>query len=174
MTTNQSRTVSFFSWIAIGAIVLVCSQPILNAVSEWVETAAAGFPILEQLISLISVIPWFGEGAAVLLLVILKHAGVIAALAIYILINFTQIGLVGGPRERAIAYGIELGICLLSIPIYGSGFSDLVADFPDLDGELLNWFEVWKLFFSLFGPELAYGFLSSARHSSYYSRSKGY
>jgi hypothetical protein len=171
MNSTQKNAVSFLSWVAVCTIILICSQPILNAVSLWVEVSVKGLPVLGQLISLVSAIPWFGKGLALVLLTILKHAGVIAALAVYGLINLTQIGLVGGPRERAIAYFIEAAISLLSITIYGDGFYDLAADFPNFDADLLDWHGVWKLFFSLFGPELAFGFLTSVRDSRYYTSS---
>jgi hypothetical protein len=167
--SRQRGAISFLSWVGIAAIILVCSQPIMTGVSSWVEATVNGFPLLGQFAGLLQAIPFIGKGLAIVLLGIIKYAGAISALAIYALINLCQMGLVGGPRERCIAYLLEGAISMLNIPIYGTSFDDIVSDFPDFDGELIDWLGIWRLSFSLFGPELAFGFLASAANSRYYT-----
>jgi hypothetical protein len=168
-SSRQRGAISFLSWVGIAAVVLVCCQPIMTGVSSWVEAVVNGFPLLGQFVGLLRGIPFIGKGAAIVLLGIIKYAGALSALAIYALINLCQMGLVGGPRERCIAYVLEGAISLLNIPVYGSSFDDIVADFPEFDGELIDWLGMWRLGFSLFGPELAFGFLASAATSRYYT-----
>jgi hypothetical protein len=160
---NQRAAISFLTGVGIAAVILLCCQPIMSGVSTWVETTIKNFPLLGQFAGLLRSIPFVGKGLAVLFVGAIKYAGALSALAVYALLNLCQFGIIGGPRERAIAYALEGAISVLNITIYGTSFDDLVGDFPDWDPELIDWQGMWRLAFSLFGPEIAFGFLTSTK-----------
>ena len=148
-------------WFGLAAILFVASKPWMVAVSGWIGSAAQNNPLIAPVLDLVALVPFLGKPIAGLLVVVCQHLGAIGAMGSYALINLCEIGLIGGPRAMAIAFGIDGIVSLLSVTIYGTGINDLISDFPSWDPDLwsVNGLALFAL--TLFGVDLAYPVLKS-------------
>lgn len=117
--------------IAGSTIALIVSGgPWIKVVSPFVGQSVVGFPPIAMVSDWLSALIPFGLGAyfAGLWLLVWDHVGAWGTVALYLLINAYEVGLIGNRKQQAAAYIVDLTVCLICIPIYGDGYQMLFLD----------------------------------------------
>jgi hypothetical protein len=151
--------VTFLLWIAIFALMVVASQPVLTTVGGWISQVSDKTPLLGPIVTGLGSLWFIGKPLAGLVLFFFEFLGTIGAFAIYVLINLCEIGLYGNSTVRLGCFLFDGFISSLSVVIYGDGIQSLVNDFPDLDPELWDWNGLGLWVLCLFGVELVHAAL---------------